>query len=105
MCWTDVYADAAYAEVIDLARGHPDALVAALIERHFGRRIDVVDQQVRAVLLPDAVAAKLEATAGEPGLKITRHYRDEQGKLVVVSETIHPDDRFTLVMQMKRETP
>lgn len=103
MCWTDVYADEAYAEVIDLAREHPDALVAALIERHFGRRIEVVDQQVRAVLINEDLAGKLDAVAGEPGLKIIRHYRDEKGRLVVVSETVHPDDRFTLVMQMKRE--
>ncbi len=102
---TDVYADATYADVIDLAHEHPDELVAALIEQHYGRRIDVVDQQVRAVLLTAEMAGKLDAPAGEPGLKITRHYRDEQGKLVVVSETVHPDDRFTLVMQMKRETP
>jgi hypothetical protein len=26
--------------------------------------------------------------------------RDEEGNLVVASETIHPDDRFTLVTQM-----
>ncbi len=103
MCWTDVYADEAYTDVIELAREHPDALVAALIERHFGRRIEVVDQQVRAVLLSAELAARLDARAGEPGLKIIRHYRDEQGRLVVVSETVHPDDRFTLVMQMKRE--
>jgi hypothetical protein len=29
--------------------------------------------------------------------------RDEEGNLVAASETIHPDDRFTLVTQMKRE--
>jgi hypothetical protein len=37
------------------------------------------------------------------GLNIIRQYRDEQGGLIAVSETVYPDDRFTLVMQMKRE--
>lgn len=32
-----------------------------------------------------------------------RQYRDEQGKVIVVSETVHPNDRFTLVTQMTRE--
>lgn len=32
-----------------------------------------------------------------------RQYRDEQGKVIVVSETVDPDDRFTLVAQMKGE--
>ncbi|CDH79548.1 GntR family transcriptional regulator [Pseudomonas aeruginosa] len=103
MCWTDVYADEAYADVIPLAEQHPDELISALIERSFGRRIDVIDQQVKAVLISPELAQKLVAEPGTPGLKIIRHYRDEQGKLVVASETVHPDDRFTLVMHMKRE--
>ncbi|NBA98020.1 GntR family transcriptional regulator [Pseudomonas sp. R5(2019)] len=103
LCWTDVYAQDLYAEVIELAREHPDQLIASLIEARFGRHIDVVDQQVRAVLLTPEIARKLNAEPGSPGLKILRHYRDDDGALMVASETIHPDDRFTLVIQMKRE--
>jgi DNA-binding GntR family transcriptional regulator len=103
LCWTDVYAQETYAEVIAMAEQHPDELIAALIERHYGRHIEVVDQQVRAVLLSADVAKSLNAEAGAPGLKILRQYRDEAGEVMVVSETIHPDDRFTLVTQMRRE--
>ncbi|WP_349972710.1 GntR family transcriptional regulator [Pseudomonas caspiana] len=103
LCWTDVYALDVYAEVIELAKQHPDELIAALIEQHFGRHIDVVDQQVRAVLLTPEIAKSLNAEPGAPGLKILRQYRDEEGQVMVVSETVHPDDRFTLVTQMKRE--
>lgn len=103
MCWTDVYAEEHYAEVISQAEQHPNQLIAALIEHGFGRRIAVVDQQVRAVLLTEEVAKQLCADVGSPALKIVRYYRDEQGDLIVLSETIHPDDRFTLVMSMRRE--
>ncbi|GFM75399.1 transcriptional regulator [Pseudomonas cichorii] len=103
LCWTDVYAQDGYSAVIELAEQHPDELIAALIEQHFGRHIDVVDQQVRAVLLTPEIARSLNAETGSPGLKIIRQYRDDSGALMVVSETIHPDDRFTLVVQMKRE--
>lgn len=103
ICWTDVYAQQGYAAVIEDAEQHPDELIAALIEQQFGRRIEVVDQQVRAVLLTPEIARNLNAEAGSPGLKIIRHYRDENAALMVVSETIHPDDRFTLVTQMRRE--
>lgn len=105
LCWTDVYAEERYADVLALAERHPDELIAALIEKRFGRHIEMIDQQVRAVLLTPELARSLNAEAGMPGLKITRHYRDEDGELVVASETVHPDDRFTLVMQMKREKP
>lgn len=103
LCWTDVYALEQYASVIELAEQHPDQLIAALIEQKFGRHIEVVDQQVRAVLLSVEVARHLNAEPGSPGLKILRQYRDQDGNLMVASETIHPDDRFTLVTQLKRD--
>lgn len=103
LCWTDVYARDVYSEVIELARQSPGELIAALIEQHYGRHIDVVDQQVRAVLLSADLAKHLNAEAGSPGLKILRQYRDDEGAVMVVSETVHPEDRFTLVTQMKRE--
>ncbi|EPJ80076.1 MULTISPECIES: GntR family transcriptional regulator [Pseudomonas] len=103
LCWTDVYAQDTYSAVIELAEQHPDELIAALIEQHFGRHIDVVDQQVRAVLLTADIAKSLNAEAGSPGLNIIRQYRDEEGAVMVVSETTHPEDRFTLVTQMRRE--
>lgn len=103
LCWTDVYAQDIYSEVIELANQHPDELIAALIERHFGRYIDVVDQQVRAVLLSAEIAKSLNADLGSPGLNILRQYRDKDGAVMVVSETTHPQDRFTLVSQMRRD--
>lgn len=103
LCWTDVYAQDIYSEVIELANQHPDELIAALIERHFGRYIDVVDQQVRAVLLSVEIAKSLNADVGSPGLNILRQYRDKDGAVMVVSETTHPQDRFTLVSQMRRD--
>lgn len=103
LCWTDVYAQDIYSEVIELANQHPDELIAALIERHFGRYINVVDQQVRAVLLSVEIAKSLNADVGSPGLNILRQYRDKDGAVMVVSETTHPQDRFTLVSQMRRD--
>lgn len=85
LCWTDVYAQRDYTAVIELAREHPDQLIAGLIEQHYGRAIAVVDQQVRAVLLTAEMARALKAEAGSPGLKIIRHYREENGDLMAVS--------------------
>ncbi|WP_336335059.1 GntR family transcriptional regulator [Pseudomonas putida] len=102
LCWADVYAQRDYAEAIELAREHPGQLIAELIEQHYGRVIAVVDQQVRAVSLTQEMAQALKAEAGSPALKIIRHYREENGDLMAVSETVHPDDRFTLVTQMRK---
>jgi len=103
LCWGDVYAQRDYAAVIERAREHPGQLIAELIEQHYGRAIAVVDQQVRAVLLTAETARALNAEVGSPALRIIRHYREENGDLMAVSETVHPDERFTLVTQMRRD--
>ncbi|MBV4492366.1 GntR family transcriptional regulator [Pseudomonas oryzicola] len=102
-CWCDVYVPRDYAEVIELARAHPDQVIAGLIEQRYDRAIAVVEQQVRAVLLTAQVAQALKAEAGSAALKILRHYREENGDLMAVSETVLPDDRFTLISQMRRD--
>ena len=104
-CWSEVYLPRDYAEVIELAREHPDQVIAGLIEQRYGRAIALVEQQVRAVLLTAPMAQALKAEAGSPGLQIIRHYREENGDLMAVSETVHPDDRFTLVTQLRRDRP
>lgn len=103
LCWTDVYADRQYDEVIPQAHEHPDELIAALIGRAFSRDIHSVDQEVRPVQLSAEMAASLNAKPGSLALNIIRQYRDGQGGLIAVSENFYPADRFTLTMQMKRD--
>ncbi|WNN42736.1 MULTISPECIES: GntR family transcriptional regulator [Winslowiella] len=103
ICWTDVYADERYAEVIPAAQAKSQELIASLIEQQFARHIAAIEQRVQAVLLSETLAQQLNARAGTPALKITRFYRDESGENIVVSETIHPEDRFTLIMHVERD--
>ena len=103
LCCTQVYAQRDYGEVIELAREQPEQPIARLIEQHYGRAIAVIDQQVRAVALTAELAHALEAQVGSAGLQIIRHYREENGDLMAVAETIHPHDRFTLVTQLRRD--
>lgn len=48
------------------------------------------------------LSASLKAPSGDLGLNIIRHYRDQAGEIISVSETVYPRDRFTLVMHMTR---
>ncbi|MDM3883986.1 GntR family transcriptional regulator [Pseudomonas sp. BCRC 81390] len=102
-CWSEVYVPRDYAEVIELAREHPDQVIAGLIEQRYGRAIALVEQQVRAVLLTAPTAQALKAEAGAAALNILRHYREENGDLMAVAETVLPADRFILISQMRRD--
>jgi DNA-binding GntR family transcriptional regulator len=102
LCWTDVYIDAAYADIGELVRESPETLISSLIESRHGRRIARIRQDVRAVGMPKDLGETLRSEAGSPTLKITRRYFDSDDQVFEVSVSWHPADRFTFSMQMER---
>jgi GntR family transcriptional regulator len=101
--WTDVYVDPAYSGLRKIVRKSPGVLISSLIETRYGRPIDEVRQTIRAVTIPSAVAQELGVQADSPALKIVRHYLDRAGKVFEISISIHPADRFTFSMRLRRE--
>ena len=103
ICWTDVYVDAAYSELRKIVRKHPRVLVSDLIETRYARRVAEVRQEVNAIGVPAAHAEALRAKPGSPALKVVRRYLDQAGDAFEISISIHPADRFTFSMRLKRE--
>ena len=101
--WTDVYVDAAYAELRDIVHECPDVLISSLIESRFGRRIAEIRQEIQAVLLPVKLAEELGAEAGTAALKIIRRYVDHAGETFEITVTIHPAERFAFMIRLQRE--
>jgi GntR family transcriptional regulator len=69
--------------------------VFALLESDYHVRIADVRQQIIATSLDATSAVLLEAPLGSPTLNITRHYMDDEGKIVLLSIGLYPSDRFT----------
>jgi DNA-binding GntR family transcriptional regulator len=76
--------------------------VYSLIERDFGVRIDRVEQVISGIVLDEQDAANLGVPAGSPALSIRRSYFDENGRLVELADNVHPADRFTYRMELRR---
>lgn len=76
--------------------------VYSLIERDFGVRIERVEQVICAVALDEREAINLGVPALTPGLSITRSYFDETGRLLERAENVHPTDRFSYRMELRR---
>ena len=76
--------------------------VYAIIEREFGLNIQRVEQDLRSVALDADDAANLGAVAGSSALLIVRRYYDDAGRLLEVAENIHPGERFTYRMQLRK---
>ena len=91
---TDVYVDPAHAEIGDVARRSADRLVSSLVSERTGQRVARIKQDVSAILIPPRLAALLVVDAGSPGLRIVRHYLNDNGELFVGSVSVHPASRF-----------
>jgi GntR family transcriptional regulator len=76
--------------------------VYALIEREYKRSIDRVEQELQGVVLDADDAANLGTKPGAPALRIVRRYYGEQGELLEFTDNIHPSDRFTYRMELRK---
>lgn len=80
---------AGVAEHVETWRGP----VFKLIERMYGVQAVVVEQEIDAAPLSEALAAPLEAKVNSPCLQITRHWLDAQDKLLECSVGLYPQGR------------
>jgi GntR family transcriptional regulator len=79
-----------------------EGAVYALIEAEYGLEIERVDQTLEAALLSADDAANLAAPPGAPALRIVRRYFDGLGRLLELAENLHPADRFSYRMQLRK---
>lgn len=100
--WTDVYIDPDYIDVAEAAREEPGTLISSLIEARHGRSIAEIQQGVQAVLVSQEMAERLRVEKGTAALEIVRHYLDASGATFEISISIHPAERFSVAMRLKR---
>lgn len=104
ICWTEVYIDGRYAALLRGRDVHQSAIFSA-IERHSGEPVTEVEQEINATLLDGDLAQCLEAEAGTAALRITRRYFGAGHRLFEMSVNVHPADRFSYAMSLRREPP
>jgi len=76
--------------------------VYAIIEREYKVNIQRVEQELQSVALDADDAANLGSEPGSPALLVLRSYFDDRDQLLEVAENIHPGDRFTYRMQLRK---
>lgn len=101
ICVTRLYLNPILAGIETRLRGRRGA-VHAMIEADYGRTIVRVEQELQGVLLDGDDAANLGAEPGAAGLRIVRRYYSDKGELLEAADNIHPSDRFTYRMQMRK---
>lgn len=101
---TKVLINAAYGEIVTQARQHPETLIITFIEELFHKHCLQVKQSIQAVALPADIAKILGATAGEPALRILRHYLDAKEQVLEISVSYHPGRRYAFNMTLGKNS-
>ncbi|MCB9960512.1 MAG: GntR family transcriptional regulator [Hyphomonas sp.] len=103
--WFNVYIKRDYEEIIAAAEAYPDELIFTLLEREFGVDIVEIRQTISVASLSEEAAEALEAEPNSAGLSIVRHFKDINGEIVEISETIYPSDRISISSRISRASP
>lgn len=101
MCWSDVYVLPEYAGIA-AAIGRRPVPVYELLCRRYGETVTTVDIDILARTVPPAAAPALKVDPGSPCLTVVRRYRGKGRRLFEVSVSVHPGDRYTYSLQLRR---
>ncbi|QOF66814.1 GntR family transcriptional regulator [Actinobacillus sp. GY-402] len=102
ICITQSYVTASYHKIGELIKADPFALISDLIEQQYGRRSVEVRQTITAVAIDAHSADILNAPTGSPALRIVRQYMDRLGKVLETTISLHPAERYTCSITLKR---
>lgn len=96
---TDVYINTDLAAHVPALRPGPQPLFEQLA-RSAGFRVVQIVQSITATAAGNHEATTLDIPRRAPVLRIVRTYRDETGRIVEISVSSHPGDRFTYAMHI-----
>jgi DNA-binding GntR family transcriptional regulator len=102
LCCSDVYVDHRLAPAVASQEVFRSALFV-LLERAAGEPIQEIRQEIQATVLDAATARRLDAVAGAPALRIVRRYLGTGNRLMEVSMTTFPADRFVYSLTIQRQ--
>jgi DNA-binding GntR family transcriptional regulator len=91
--WGEIYVAAAYAG-IHARLSHLDRPIASVIADMFGVTPARIDQEIRAAVMPTALARRFDVKPRGPALRIVRRYRTADGSAYEIARSTYPADRF-----------
>ena len=100
----DAYLLPKFADVVDLP--NPSGIsVVRQIEQLYGHRAGHAQIEIFVSRIDAQLAETLMAEEGDPSLIILRRYRGEDGVIYLVTYSVHPENRFSLNIELEKREP
>ena len=104
MVYVHAYLAPAYHGIVKLIPKRAEPMYT-LIESEYGVPVVEVQQEFKAAQIASREAALLKVKPGSAGLYVIRHYYATGERLVLVSLSLYPSDRFSYAMRLRYRHP
>lgn len=103
ICWVDAYIHPVFRSLRGLT-GTLGVPVYTMIEQQFGERVVELQQRIEPAMLGAAMARRLDAAPRTAALRVLRHYLNQAGEVIIASDSVHPQGRFSYSQSFRFET-
>lgn len=100
--YTTIFVHSRFAPVIANVR-FPSGPLYALFEQATGEIVHEAVQAISAGKIPSDAARALKLSTGETAIKVTRHYFDMSGGIMLASINWHSPSTFSYVIKLRRD--
>lgn len=100
ICWVEVFIHPAFRSLSGL-HGTLDKPIYTMLEQQFGERVFELQQRIEPAMLGAALARRLDAAPRCAALRVVRHYLNRAGEVIMASESLHPQGRFSYLQSFR----
>ncbi len=95
LCWSEILVPERFAPPRDVLLATSRSIYEEVMA-HNGFRLEYVEQEVTAALLPPAMAELLKPDGETAGLLVKRRYVSHTGETFELSQNLYPAGRYTI---------
>lgn len=103
ICWLNAYIDPKFANVLDLPNPDGKSLLRQIEIAH-GQFATEAEVEIFVSRIDTDMAEPLQCDVGDPALVILRRYRGRDGQTYLVTHSIHPENRFSLTIDLSKQS-
>jgi GntR family transcriptional regulator len=95
LSWCEIFVPEQFVRERNALREHDCSVFERVMEQN-GFRLEYVEQEIKAALIPPALAGQLAVEAGSAALLVVRRYVSHTGVTFEVAQNLYPSDRYSV---------